>query len=97
MRHTYVRAQDGPWLLYDNETDPYQMDNLVNAPEPADLQAYLEALLQQKLTERNDAFLPGEEYLKRDGLTHYREVHCKPNQRWRDPWKTDGPIIVGAQ
>jgi|GEM_PF-3310059 hypothetical protein len=49
MRHTYLPAQDGSWLLRDDKTDPYQMSNLINAPEHAELQAYLEALLQQKL------------------------------------------------
>ncbi len=29
-RHTYVRSIKGPWLLYDNQTDPYQMRNLCN-------------------------------------------------------------------
>jgi arylsulfatase A-like enzyme len=27
--HTYVRTLEGPWLLYDLETDPYQMSNIV--------------------------------------------------------------------
>jgi arylsulfatase A-like enzyme len=27
-RYTYVRSIHGPWLLYDNQTDPYQMHNL---------------------------------------------------------------------
>ncbi len=28
LRYTYVRSTRGPWLLYDNETDPYQVHNL---------------------------------------------------------------------
>ena len=31
-RYTYVRDLEGPWLLYDNEPDPYQLDNLCNKP-----------------------------------------------------------------
>ena len=27
-RYTFVRDLQGPWLLYDNEIDPYQLDNL---------------------------------------------------------------------
>ncbi len=31
--HTYARLADGgPWVLYDNKADPYQMKNLVNDP-----------------------------------------------------------------
>jgi len=64
-RHTYVRNLDGPWLLYDNQTDPFQMDNLVNKPEQADIQQKLETCLQSKLKQAGDEFLPGTEYMKR--------------------------------
>lgn len=66
-RYTYVRKQDQPWLLYDNEKDPYQMDNLVDSEAHADLQKELENILQAKLDERGDKFLPKEAYLKEWG------------------------------
>ena len=56
-RYTYVRDSDRPWLLYDNQTDPYQMNNLVGRPEYAELQATLETELQ-KLLARNGDRLP---------------------------------------
>ena len=28
-RYTYARSLQGPWLLYDDQADPYQMTNLV--------------------------------------------------------------------
>ena len=31
-RYTYVRNLDGPWMLFDDEQDPHQMDNLVGKP-----------------------------------------------------------------
>ena len=65
--HTYCRALDGPWLLYDNETDPYQLDNLVDRPDYADAQSELEALLQRELDAIGDDFLPGMEYINRWG------------------------------
>ena len=34
LRHTYVRDLRGPWLLFDNDADPFQMDNLASRPEP---------------------------------------------------------------
>src|SRR5205823_2252080 len=42
-RHTYARDLSGPWLLFDNEKDPWQLDNLVGKPEHAELQARLDA------------------------------------------------------
>ena len=43
-RHTYARREDGPWLLYDNESDPFQNDNLAGKPEHAALESELDAL-----------------------------------------------------
>jgi arylsulfatase A-like enzyme len=66
-RHTYVRDLDGPWLLFDNESDPYQLENLVDKPEHAALQAELEAVLTRMLAARKDEFLPGADYIARWG------------------------------
>mgnify|MGYP001123020116 CR=1 FL=1 len=66
-RHTYVRDLKGPWLLYDNERDPYQLDNLCNKPEHAALQASLDALLAKRLKETRDEFLSGWDYIKKWG------------------------------
>jgi len=63
-RHTYVRDLEGPWLLIDNETDPYQLDNLCCKPECAGLQQDLDGILARKLKETHDEFRPGEEYLR---------------------------------
>ena len=66
-RYTYVRTLDGPWLLYDNEKDPYQMKNLVGQPNHKSLQEELETQLQIQLAKAGDEFLHGDEYLKRWG------------------------------
>lgn len=63
-RYTYVRDLSGPWLLFDNETDPYQQSNLINQPAHAALQTDLDAQLSRKLKANNDAFLPGPEYIE---------------------------------
>jgi len=68
-KHTFVRDLNGPWLLYDNETDPHQLNNLVGKPERARLQTDLESLLKRKLAEQHDEFLPGPEYIKKWGYT----------------------------
>jgi hypothetical protein len=62
-----VRDLNGPWLLYDNQADPYQLENLVNQPAQARLQAEMESLLNQKLAAQHDAFSPGTDYIKRWG------------------------------
>jgi arylsulfatase A-like enzyme len=67
VRYTYVRNLKGPWLLYDNDTDPYQQKNLVGAPEAADLQRELDALLNKKLQAAGDEFRPADYYLEKWG------------------------------
>jgi arylsulfatase A-like enzyme len=66
-RYTYVRDLKGPWLLFDNTKDPYQMDNLAGRAEAAVLQARLENQLQKKLKAAHDAFLPAEAYVRQWG------------------------------
>jgi len=66
-RHTYVRDLNGPWLLYDNESDPYQLENLVNAPAQAALQASLDKELQRLLKKTGDDFQPGPAYIAKWG------------------------------
>jgi arylsulfatase A-like enzyme len=68
-RYTYTRSLDGPWLLYDNEADPYQLHNRCNDPDYADLQQELDQWLNRKLAATGDEFLPGIEYVRRWGYT----------------------------
>jgi hypothetical protein len=86
-RYTYVRNHDGPWLLYDNEKDPYQMSNLAGISEYSDIQAQLELCLQRRLKKLGDTFLESRAYLERDGLSHYGEVNAPCKRIWRDPWR----------
>ena len=67
QRYTYCRDLKGPWLLFDNEKDPYQQSNLVGKPEVAALQGRLDAMLTRKLRAANDEFLPGPVYIKKWG------------------------------
>jgi arylsulfatase A-like enzyme len=64
-RYTFVRDLKGPWLLFDNQIDPYQLDNLVNRPVFADLQRKLDRLLTEKLRQTRDEFLTGPDYIRR--------------------------------
>ena len=67
MRYTYVRSLQGPWLLYDNQEDPFQQRNLMGLPEYEAIQAKLESSLKVELERCRDEFLPGPEYIKRWG------------------------------
>jgi arylsulfatase A-like enzyme len=54
-RYTYAHLLDhGPWLLYDNQEDPYQLNNLVNQPAYAGLQAKLEQRMRELMAEAGD-------------------------------------------
>ncbi|MDE0098172.1 MAG: sulfatase [Truepera sp.] len=68
-RHTYVRTLEGPWLLYDNERDPYQLVNLVNDPAHSQVQEELERTLRHLLTELGDNFERGLSYVQHFGFT----------------------------
>ncbi|MFC5824608.1 sulfatase-like hydrolase/transferase [Nonomuraea insulae] len=85
-RYTYVRSAQGPWLLYDNVADPYQMDNRCGDPALADVRTRMEAELDRWLDHLGDDFLPGDVHLRRDGLDHYFEVN-EPLGYTNSPWK----------
>ena len=85
QRHTYVRSIHGPWLLYDNQADPFQMHNLIGKPEAQALQSRLDRALDAELKRRKDEFLPAATYLSRAGLSHYREANV-PVGSHPSPW-----------
>jgi arylsulfatase A-like enzyme len=85
VTHTYVRSIHGPWLLYDNTADPYQKHNLVGKPEAKTVQASLDLELDSWRQKLHDAFLPGEDYLRQDGLTNYFETKT-PIGACSSPW-----------
>lgn len=66
-RWTYCHDLNGPWLLYDNEADPFQKQNLIGNPAHSKKQRELNDLLIARLKETQDEFLPGDEYIRRSG------------------------------
>lgn len=62
-RYTYVKDMAGPWLLYDNQMDPFQNKNLIDLPNYKKLQDSLEKILQTKLQKTKDEFLPADYYM----------------------------------
>jgi hypothetical protein len=83
QRYTYTRWVDGrPWLLYDNESDPYQLDNLVNDRDFAEIRRELEIELEAQIAVTGDICLPGPELLRRLDLVdlwNEREYLQHPN------------------
>jgi arylsulfatase A-like enzyme len=66
-RYTYVRDLKGPWLMYDDEKDPYQKHNLIGVADASDEQAKLDAVLDAKLQSAHDEFKPADFYLTKWG------------------------------
>lgn len=66
-QYTYVQDLNGPWLLFDNSKDPFQMNNLIGADEFVTLQDDLKKQLAQRLKDIGDEFLPGMEYIEKWG------------------------------
>jgi arylsulfatase A-like enzyme len=66
-RYTYVEDRDGPWLLYDNHEDPFQMRNLVSDPGSAALVRELRPRLHARLAANGDRFPTGAELVSKWG------------------------------
>lgn len=84
-RCTYIRCIRGPWLLYDNRRDPFQMHNLIRKTEAGSLRIRLDKALDAELKRRKDDFLPAAEYIRRAGVGHYAEVNV-PIGYHASPW-----------
>jgi arylsulfatase A-like enzyme len=62
-RYTYARAVDrGPWILYDNRTDPRQMKNLIDDPAFKEVRGRLDRLTDQWLKRFGDPEWSGDRF-----------------------------------
>jgi arylsulfatase A-like enzyme len=66
--HTLVRQKDGPTLLFDDASDPFQMNNLADVPASAALRKSLDAALDAELKRIGDDFPSAAEALRRWSL-----------------------------
>src|SRR5439155_3114163 len=55
-RYTYARYEDAPWVLFDNEVDPWQMDNLAGNAAHAELERTLDGQLAALMKKHGDAW-----------------------------------------
>lgn len=60
-----MKDLSGPWLLFDNQKDPFQLNNLVNNKKYEKVQNELENELSEILKKNKDEFRPGIEYIKK--------------------------------
>ncbi len=84
-RYTYVRSLHGPWLLYENDADPYQMHNVCGHATRRAVQRGLDRALEARLKQYRDDFLPGPAYVARFGYEHNREIGGRPGHAV-SPW-----------
>jgi arylsulfatase A-like enzyme len=56
-RYTYAKTLQGPWLLYDNAADPYQMHNRAGDPAAAEIMAHLDTLTLEMTDRTWDRFV----------------------------------------
>jgi len=56
-RYTYAVYPDRPWCLFDNDKDPYQTRNLIEAPANADVRGRLRTILKDYLAQAKDPFV----------------------------------------
>jgi arylsulfatase A-like enzyme len=85
-RYTYARTPDGPFMLFDDLQDPWQMNNLADKPEAAEIQQDLDSQMNSRLKAIHDEnFKTRDFYLKKWGLElnqdHIIEFRVIPGQK----------------
>ncbi|MCX7011679.1 MAG: sulfatase-like hydrolase/transferase [Candidatus Sumerlaeota bacterium] len=56
QRYTYARYPDKVWVLYDNQEDPYQLNNMATDPSKARLRDDLEGRVQDWMKQTGDSW-----------------------------------------
>jgi arylsulfatase A-like enzyme len=67
-RWTYARNLDGPWVLFDNQADPYQLRNLADDPGSKALRDEFDGEMRAWMEEIGDALEPVDAFMAREGL-----------------------------
>lgn len=67
-QYTYVRSIHGPWFLFDDISDPFQMTNLLTDKSYYKLSKKLDTRLHKLLKRNDDEFQPGSFYLAKWGF-----------------------------
>ena len=67
-RYTYARNLEGPWLMFDDRKDPYQMNNLIGKSGYEDISSELDSELLARLKKIGDDFRPPDSYIEEWGI-----------------------------
>ena len=73
-RHTYARFEQEPWVLFDRERDPGEMQNLIADPGHADLQRDLDQRLAALMQRQGDDWRFNSPELVEEGGRLYRHA-----------------------
>jgi arylsulfatase A-like enzyme len=71
-RYTYARYEHEPWVLFDRERDPAELNNLANQPEQAALQKQLDEQLAALMGKHGDRWKFNFNELVEEGGRLYR-------------------------
>ncbi len=71
-RHLYAEDRNGPWLLYDVESDPYEMNNLIQSSGHSGVRERLGAELRGWYEQLGERYLPAAEQARQ--LGRYEEL-----------------------
>ena len=74
-RHTFVRTSEEVYYLFDDVDDPYQLNNLAQRAEAAELRKELERLLTRQLAKIDDPFREKQYYLDKWGYEVTKQGH----------------------
>ncbi len=64
-QYTYVEDLRGPWMLFDNIKDPFQLDNLLAENKNTPIAKKFNKELKKKLKATGDEFLPASAYISK--------------------------------
>ncbi len=90
---TYVRALEGPWLLFDDQKDPHQLNNLLNKAAYGALGEDLERRLKARLQKIGDDFRQARYYIETWGfeIAGHGSTSYAPGAKAQSPWKKAVP------
>jgi arylsulfatase A-like enzyme len=71
-RYTYARFEQEPWVLFDRERDPAELDNLSDKPEHAELRKQLDTRLAALMHKHGDRWTFNSHELVEEGGRLYR-------------------------
>ena len=82
-KYLYVRTEDSPKIFIDLEADPFELNNLVDNPEYAEIMQAFDQKIAQHMEETNDqwgieAIVPPSEYTSHeDGIKVLADCHAR--------------------